>query len=130
MSKNEEFMKKLLELRKENKIDPFNFCLLKFASWEASISARLQEHTEFVTPKIVELITLVLEEYVDKEDIDKIAKLQIELTEKYSDQLLEMDSKINKLVEEYLELYNEALARIMENEEGEDTEENDINKLN
>ena len=37
-----------------------------------------------------------------------------------------MDSKINKLIEEYLELYNEALARIIENEEDTDTEENDF----
>ncbi|NIP29503.1 MAG: hypothetical protein GTO02_03935 [Candidatus Dadabacteria bacterium] len=130
MKKTNKYIKQLLEYRKDNKIDPFNYCLLKYASWEASLQARLQEHTDYVTPRIIELISGILEEYVDKEDVKKMAELQLELTNKYSDKLLEMDKKINNAVEEYLELYNEALTRIMENDENSESEDNDYNKLN
>ena len=130
MSETEKYLKQLIEMRKNNKIDPFNFCLLKFASWEASLKARIQEHSDLVMPKVMELISSILEEYVDKNDISRIAKLQVELTNKYSEELLEMDNKINKSVEEYLELYNEALTRIAESDEKVEGKENDYNKLN
>lgn len=119
MSKTEEYISKLVELRSENKIDPFNFSLIKFTSWEVSLNARIKEHAENIFPKIKEIISSVLDENVDKEDSKKIAELQLELIEKYSDKLVEMDNQINKRIEDYIELYNEALRRIMESDEEE-----------
>lgn len=130
MTKIEKHIKELLELRKENNIDPFNFSLLKYASWESSLRARLQEQTDYVTPKIVEIISEVLSDNVDEEDLEKIASLQLELTKKYAGKLLEMDHVINTKVEEYLELYNEALERIIEDEKDEDDDEIDYDKIN
>lgn len=131
MNRIKKYIEQLLELRKDNNIDPFNFSLLKYASWETSLRARLQEHTEYVAPKIVEIISDVLKDNVDEEDLEKIASLQLELTKKYSGKLLEMDHEINSRVEEYLELYNEALERIIEDENKEkNDEEIDYDKIN
>lgn len=130
MSKIKKYIEQLLELRKENSIDPFNFSLLKYASWETSLQSRLQEHTQYVTPKIIEIIVEVLKKNVDEEDLEKIASLQVELTDKYSGKLLDMDKEINSRVEEYLELYNEAIERIMEDENNEKDDEIDYDKIN
>ena len=130
MKKIKDYLTVLLDYRKDNKIDPFNFSLLKFASWEASINARLKENSDDVTPRIIELIADILEKHVDQQDIQKIAELQTELTVKYSDKLLEMDKEINEIVEEYLDLYNEALARIMEVNNGDNDESGDLSNMN
>ncbi|MGH7884512.1 MAG: hypothetical protein ACRENO_02310 [Thermodesulfobacteriota bacterium] len=122
MNKIEKHIKELLELRKENNIDPFNFSLLKYASWESSLRARLKEHADYVTPKIVEIISEVLESNIEKDDLEQIALIQLELTKKYAGKLLEMDHEINNRVEQYLELYNEALERIIEEEKKDDDE--------
>lgn len=132
MTDLEKHIKELLELRNQNKIDPFNFSLLKYASWESSLRARMQEQTDYVTPKIVEIICQVLKENIDEDDLKKIASLQLELTKKYEDKLLEMDHEINTKVEEYLGFYNEALERIIEDKksENEDEDEIDYDKIN
>lgn len=132
MTDLEKHIKELLELRNQNKIDPFNFSLLKYASWESSLRARMQEQTDYVTPKIVEIICEILKENVDEDDLKKIASLQLELTKKYEDKLLEMDHEINTKVEEYLGFYNEALERIIEDKksENEDEDEIDYDKIN
>ena len=82
--------------------------------------------SEDLHPKIIEIITEVLEENMGKEDLRKIAELQIELTEKYSDRLETMEQDIHKKVEDYVELYNKAIQRLMEEEqqaESKETEE-------
>lgn len=127
MSKTEENINELIELRKDNMIDPFNFALLKFASWETSLRARIEEHTDNIIPKMVEIISSILDENIEKEDLAKIAELQINLTKKYGGKLMVMDKEINSRIENYIELYQEALRRIMENE-GEDVESNEYEK--
>lgn len=117
---------KIVELRKETKIDPFNFGMHKYFTWEQSLQAQLQENAEDLYPKIIEIITEVLEENMGKEDLRKIAELQIELTEKYSDRLETMEQDIHKKVEDYVEIYNKAIQRLMEEEqqaESKETEE-------
>ncbi len=121
-----ELIAKIVELRKETKIDPFNFGMHKYFTWEQSLQAQLQENAEDLYPKIIEIITEVLEENMGKEDLRKIAELQIELTEKYSDRLETMEQDIHKKVEDYVELYNKAIQRLMEEEqqaESKETEE-------
>ncbi len=130
MTDLEKNIKELLELRKENNIDPFNFSLLKYASWESSLRARLQEQADYVTPKIVEIISEVLKDNVDEKDLEKISSLQLDLTKKYAGKLLEMDHEINTRVEEYLDHYNQALARIIEDGKNEDEDEIDYDKIN
>ena len=112
--KTEDLIAKIVELRKETKIDPFNFGIHKYFTWEQSLKAQLQENAEDLYPKIIEIITEVLEEKMGKEDLRKIAELQIELTEKYSDRLETMEQDIHKKVEDYVELYNKAIQRLME----------------
>ena len=127
MKKTNELFKKLLEHRNRNEIDPFNFGLLKYTSWEASLNARLKENASDVTPKVMEIISSVVHEFMDEEDLEKIAELQTRLTEKYSDRLVELDNEINDRVQEYMELYNEAVRRVMESQQeghGGSSEEN------
>jgi len=124
--KTEDLIAKIVELRKETKIDPFNFGMHKYFTWEQSLQAQLQENAEDLYPKIIEIITEVLEENMGKEDLRKIAELQIELTEKYSDRLETMEQDIHKKVEDYVEIYNKAIQRLMEEEqqaESKETEE-------
>ena len=124
--KTEDLIAKIVELRKETKIDPFNFSMHKYFTWEQSLQAQLQENAEDLYPKIIEIITEVLKENMGKEDLRKIAELQIELTEKYSDRLETMEQDIHKKVEDYVELYNKAIQRLMEEEqqaESKETEE-------
>lgn len=124
--KTEDLIAKIVELRKETKIDPFNFGMHKYFTWEQSLQAQLQENAEYLYPKIIEIITEVLEENMGKEDLRKIAELQIEHTEKYSDRLETMEQDIHKKVEDYVELYNKAIQRLMEEEqqaESKETEE-------
>ena len=119
----EELIAKIVELRKETKIDPFNFGMHKYFTWEQSLQAQLQENAEYLYPKIIEIITEVLEENIGQEDLSKIAELQIELTEKYSDRLETMEKDIHKKVEDYIELYNKAVQRLMEEEQQTETNE-------
>ncbi len=124
--KTVDLIAKIVELRKETKIDPFNFGMHKYFTWEQSLQAQLQENAEDLYPKIIEIITEVLEENMGKEDLREIAELQIELTEKYSDRLETMEQDIHKKVEDYVELYNKAIQRLMEEEqqaESKETEE-------
>ncbi len=125
--KTEELITRIIELRKEMKIDPFNFSMNKYFTWEQSLEAQLQENAEYLFPKIVEIITNVLEENMDKEDVKKIAQLQIDLTEKYSDRLEIMDKDIHKRVDEYIELYNKAIQRLMEEEQRSESNETEWN---
>jgi len=115
--KTVDLIAKIIELRKETKIDPFNFGMHKYFTWEQSLQAQLQENAEYLYPKIIEIITEVLEENMGKEDLRKIAEFQIELTEKYSDRLETMEQDIHKKVEDYVELYNKAIQRLMEEEQ-------------
>ena len=85
--KTEELITRIIELRKDTKIDPFNFGMHKYFTWEQSLQAQLQENAEYLYPKIIEIITNVLEENMGQEDLKKIAEFQIELTEKYADKL-------------------------------------------
>lgn len=78
--------------------------------------ARIQENADDLIPKIIEIISNVLDENVDIEDSEKIASLQLELTKKYSDRLRHMDEEINSRIEEYIRLYEEAIKRIVESE--------------
>jgi len=125
--KTEELITRIIELRKEMKIDPFNFSMNKYFTLEQSLEAQLQENAEYLFPKIVEIITNVLEENMDKEDVKKIAQLQIDLTEKYSDRLELMDKDIHKRVDEYIELYNKAIQRLMEEEQQSESNETEWN---
>ena len=122
-NKTEELIAKIVELRKETKIDPFNFGMHKYFTWEQSLQAQLQENAEYLYPKIIEIITEVLEENIGQEDLSHIAELQIELTEKYSDRLETMEKDIHKKVEDYIELYNKAVQRLMEEEQQTETNE-------
>ena len=122
----EQLITKIIELRKDTKIDPFNFGMHKYFTWEQSLEAQLKENAEYLYPKIVEIITEVLEENMGKDDLRKIAEFQIELTEKYADKLETMEKDIHKKVEDYIELYNKAIQRLMEEEqqaENNETEE-------
>jgi len=74
--KTEDLIAKIVELRKETKIDPFNFSMHKYFTWEQSLQAQLQENAEDLHPKIIEIITEVLKENMGKEDLRKIAELQ------------------------------------------------------
>ena len=121
MKKTAELISKIIELRKETKIDPFNFAMHKYFTWESSIEAQLQDNAQYLYPKIIEIITEVLEENMSKEELTRLAELQIELTNKYGDKLESMEKTIHKRVEDYIELYNEAVNRIM-TEEGENEE--------
>lgn len=125
--KTEKLITRIIELRKEMKIDPFNFSMHKYFTWEQSLEAQLQENAEYLYPKIVEIITNVLEENMDKEDVQKIAQLQIDLTEKYSDRLELMEKVIHKRVDEYIELYNKAIQRLMEEEQQSESNETEWN---
>ena len=125
--KTEELITRIIELRKEMKIDPFNFSMNKYFTLEQSLEAQLQENAEYLFPKIVEIIKNVLEENMDKEDVKKIAQLQIDLTEKYSDRLELMDKDIHKRVDEYIELYNKAIQRLMEEEQQSESNETEWN---
>jgi len=125
--KTEELITRIIELKKEMKIDPFNFSMNKYFTLEQSLEAQLQENAEYLFPKIVEIITNVLEENMDKEDVKKIAQLQIDLTEKYSDRLELMDKDIHKRVDEYIELYNKAIQRLMEEEQQSESNETEWN---
>jgi len=123
MKKTAELIEKIVELRKEMKIDPFNFAMHKYFTWESSLEAQLQENAKDLYPKIVEIITEVLEESMSQDEVKQLAELQIELTNKYADKLESMEKTINSRVEEYIELYNEAVKRIMvEEQENEDSE--------
>ena len=123
MKKTAELITKIIELRKEMKIDPFNFAMHKYFTWESSLEAQLQENAQYLYPKIIEIITEVLEENMSEDEIKELAELQIELTKKYADKLELMETTIHKRVEDYIELYNEAINRIMtEEEENEETE--------
>ena len=115
--KTEELIAKIIELRKEMKIDPFNFSMHKYFTWEQSLEAQLKDNAEYIYPKIIEIITEVLEENMDKKDVENIARLQIELTEKYSDRLEMMEKVIHQRIDEYIDLYNEAVKRLMEEEQ-------------
>jgi len=122
----EELITRIVELRKETKIDPFNFGMHKYFTWEQSLEAQLQENAVYLYPKIIEIITEVLEDNMGKEDLRKIAELEIELTEKYAAKLETMEKDIHKKVENYVELYNKAIQRLMEEEqqaESKETEE-------
>jgi len=123
--KTEDLIAKIVELRKETKIDPFNFGMHKYFTWEQSLQAQLQENAEYLYPKIIEIITEVLEENMGKEDLRKIAELQIEHTEKYSDRLETMEQDIHKKVEDYVELYNKAIQRLMEEEQQAESKESE-----
>lgn len=123
--KTEDLIAKIVELRKETKIDPFNFGMHKYFTWEQSLQDQLQENAEYLYPKIIEIITEVLEENMGKEDLRKIAELQIEHTEKYSDRLETMEQDIHKKVEDYVELYNKAIQRLMEEEQQAESKESE-----
>ena len=125
--KTEELIAKIIQLRKEMKIDPFNFSMHKYFTWEQSLEAQLQDNAEYIFPKIIEIITNVLEENMDKEDVENIAKLQIELTEKYSDRLEIMEKEIHQRIDEYIDLYNEAVKRLMEEEQQAESSETEWN---
>ena len=122
MKKTSELISKIVELRKEMKIDPFNFAMHKYFTWESSLEAQLQENAQYLYPKIIEIITEVLEESMSEDEVKKLAEFQIELTNKYADKLELMEKTINSRVEEYIELYNEAIKRIMEEEQEEEAE--------
>ena len=122
MKKTKDLIAKIIELRKEMKIDPFNFAMHKYFTWESSLEAQLQDNAQYLYPKIIEIITEVLEANMSEKEVKKLAELQIELTSKYSDKLELMENTINTRVEEYIELYNEAIKRIMEEEQVEETE--------
>ncbi len=128
--KTEELIARIVELRKETKIDPFNFGMHKYFTWEQSLQAQLQENAEYLYPKIIEIITNVLEENMGKEDLKKIAELQIELTEKYADRLETMEKDIHKRVEDYIEIYNKAIQRLMEEEQQSESKEEEWAKNN
>lgn len=119
MKKTEDYINEILELRSDNRIDPFNFGLLKYTSWEVSLQARLKEDAQYLTPRVVEIVSSVLNDYMDEEDITEIAELQMKLTKKYSDKLEQIDSEINSRVEAHVERYNEAVRRVMESEKNE-----------
>lgn len=123
--KTVDLIAKIVELRKETKIDPFNFGMHKYFTWEQSLQAQLQENAEYLYPKIIEIITEVLEENMGKEDLRKMAEFQIELTEKYSDRLETMEQDIHKKVEDYVELYNKAIQRLMEEEQQAESKESE-----
>lgn len=127
MSKTEDYIKEILKLRNDNIIDPFNFGLLKYTSWEVSLQAKLQENAGDVTPKVVEIVSSVIDEYMDDQDVKEIAELQTRLTKKYSEVLTRMDSEINSRVEEYIDRYNEAIRRIMESQQHDEGEEEENN---
>ena len=122
MKKTSELISKIVELRKEMKIDPFNFAMHKYFTWESSLEAQLQENAQYLYPKIIEIITEVLEESMSEDEVKKLAEFQIELTNKYADKLELMEKTINSRVEEYIELYNKAIQRIMEEEQEEEAE--------
>ncbi|MGI9554029.1 MAG: hypothetical protein ACR2NC_03805 [Thermodesulfobacteriota bacterium] len=130
MKKTAELISKIIELRKETKIDPFNFAMHKYFTWESSIEAQLQENAQYLYPKIIEIITEVLEENMSKEELTKLAELQIELTNKYGDKLETMEKTIHKRVEDYIELYNEAVNRIMTEEDENEENETEWTKNN
>ena len=130
MKKTAELISKIIELRKETKIDPFNFAMHKYFTWESSIEAQLQENAQYLYPKIIEIITEVLEENMSKEELTKLAELQIELTNKYGDKLESMEKTIHKRVEDYIELYNEAVNRIMTEEDENEENETEWTKNN
>lgn len=117
MNKTAELITKIIELRKEMKIDPFNFVMHKYFTWESSLEAQLKDDAPYLYPKIIEIITEVLEENMSEEEIKKIADFQIELTNKYADKLELMEKTIHKRVEDYIELYNEAINRILTDED-------------
>lgn len=121
----EELITRIIKLRKETKIDPFNFGMHKYFTWEQSLEAQLKENAEYLYPKIVEIITGVLEENMGEEDLRKIAEFQIELTEKYADRLETMENDIHKRVEEYIELYNKAIERLMKEEQQSENNESE-----
>ena len=123
MKKTAELIAKIIELRKETKIDPFNFAMHKYFTWESSLEAQLQDNARYLLPKLIEIIAEVLEENTSEEEIRKLADFQIELTDKYADKLELMEKTIHKRIEEYIELYNEAIKRIMSEEN--ETEENE-----
>lgn len=127
MSKTEDYIKEILKLRNDNIIDPFNFGLLKYTSWEVSLQAKLQENAGDVTPKVVEIVSSVIDEYMDDQDVKEIAELQTRLTKKYSEVLTRMDSEINSRVEEYIDRYNEAIRRIMESQQHDEGGEEENN---
>ena len=130
MKKTADLIKKIIDMRKEMKIDPFNFAMHKYFTWESSLEAQLQENAQYLYPKIIEIITEVLEESMSPEEASRLAELQIELTKKYADRLESMEKTINSRIEEYIELYNEAVKRIMDEEQENENEETEWTKNN
>ena len=130
MKKTADLIAKIIELRKEMKIDPFNFAMHKYFTWESSLEAQLQENARYLYPKIIEIITEVLEENMSGEEVQKLAEFQIELTNKYAGRLEPMETAIQKRVAEYIELYNEAVNRIMTGEDDSEESEAEWSKNN
>ncbi len=117
MKETADIIKKIIELRKNMKIDPFNFAMHKYFTWESSLEAQMQDNAQYLYPKIIEIITEVLEQNTSKEEIRQLAELQIKLTDKYADKLETMEKTIHNRIDEYIELYNEAINRIMSEED-------------
>lgn len=130
MKKTAELITKIIELRKEMKIDPFNFAMHKYFTWESSLEAQLKDNAAYLYPKIIEIITEVLEENMSEEEVKKLADLQIELTNKYADRLELMEKIIHQRVEDYIDLYNEAINRILFEESESEENETEWTKKN
>jgi len=130
MKKTANLIKKIIELRKSMKIDPFNFAMHKYFTWESSLEAQMQDNAPYLYPKIVEIITEVLEQNTSKEEIRQLAEFQIKLTDKYADKLETMEKTIHDRIEEYIILYNEAIERIISEENKTEKSKSEWNKNN
>ncbi len=130
MKKTTDLIKKIIELRSEMKIDPFNFAMHKYFTWESSLKARMQDDAPDLYPKIIEIITQVLEKNTSEKEIRELAELQIKLTDKYADRLESMEKEIHDRIEEYLRLYNEAVQRIVSEESRPEESETEWTKNN
>lgn len=130
MKKTTDLIKKIIELRSEMKIDPFNFAMHKYFTWESSLQARMQENAPDLYPKIIEIITQVLEKNTSEDEVRELAELQIKLTDKYADKLESMEKEIHSCIEEYLRLYSEAVQRIVSEESKPEESETEWTKNN
>jgi len=88
----------------------------KYFTWESSLEAQMQDNAQYLYPKIIEIITEVLEQNTSKEEIRQLDEFQIKLTDKYADKLETMEKTIHDRIEEYIKLYNEAIERIISEE--------------
>lgn len=115
-------IKKIIELRKKRKLDPFNLAINKYLTCESSLESQFQnDDSKYLYDKVIEIIAEILQENMSEEEITEFADLQINLTNKYADKLQLMEKTIHERVEAYIDLYNEALKRIISGEEGEES---------